>query len=410
MGVEAEANLSRGEASDRLSARRTTQRAGSEADPLELGHRFAHLEQALQALVEALRTPETAVATPREALASGADERVRAGQSRIRRRVSRAGEETVNGPVPDWLREEAVVEEAAPISTAVGRPTEPRTGADAATAAPGDGIPAYGTPAYGRGEVRLEPLSPDRRQTLHELVARLAEPETPGGAAAYRMLRHDAGERNAALLQTAVAEQSATAVQETATAVAGLAARYQAAGMSDAAQLAAFQDGTALAALRAESETPLTDDQVTAVADLVLRPQRYLPRVELAAVIGQEAAAGAEDEQAVAAALGMPIGFGGQTGVVRGVLAGAQEMNLTPLELARLAEMIEEGVREQVLAELTRRGQRPEQARQLVADLAALPGALVVPQSTGIRPSMQEPGRMAGLPPADGTGDAGHEA
>jgi hypothetical protein len=380
MGVEPSAGLSRGAASDLLAQRRTAQRATTAGDdrlPPELLHRFAHLEQALEALVEALRTPETAVAQQREEWAGGADERVRAGQSRIRRRVSRAGDETVNGPLPEWLREEAAVEDSTPISTAVGTPTEPQTSAGATSAAL----------AYGRGQVRLEPLSPERRQTFDELVSRLAEPETPGGAAAYRMLRHDAGARNAALLQTAVAEQGATAVQETATAVAGLSARYEAAGMSDEAQLTAFQDGTALAALRAETETPLTDDQVTAVADLVLRPQRYLPRAELAAVIGQEAATGAGDEQAVVAALGMPIGFGGQTGVVRGVLAGAQEMNLSPLELARLAEMIEEGVREQVLAELTRRGQRPEQACQLVTDLAALPGALVVPQSTGIRPT-----------------------
>ena len=81
----------------------------------------------------------------------------------------------------------------------------------------------------------------------------------------------------------------------------------------------------------------------------------------------------------------MPIGFGGQTGSVRGVMAGAQAMNLSPADLARLAEMIQDGLRDVVQAELADRGYRTEMVRHFVSDMAALPGAMVVPQSAAVK-------------------------
>ena len=161
--------------------------------------------------------------------------------------------------------------------------------------------------------------------------------------------------------------------------------------MDDAAVLATFQSGEAAAAIRETSATPLSDEQLSAVADMVLLPQRRLTRTELVGVIGQEAAAGAVDEQPVIQAIGMPVGFGGQTGNVRGVMAGVRAMNLSPADLARLSEMIQDGLRDVVQAELADRGYRPEMVRDFVSDMAALPGAMVVPQSTAIKPTAVDP-------------------
>ncbi|MBE2224681.1 MAG: hypothetical protein IAF02_24285, partial [Anaerolineae bacterium] len=158
-------------------------------------------------------------------------------------------------------------------------------------------------------------------------------------------------------------------------------------GLSDAEQLAAFQGGEANATLRATLDTPLLDEQLSAVADMILLPQRRLTRPELAVVIGQEAAAGATSEQAVVEALGMPVGFGGQTGNVRGVLAGARTMQLSPADLARLAEMIQDGLRETVQQELVGRGYQTAQVSSFISDMAALPAAMIVPQSTAVDPT-----------------------
>jgi hypothetical protein len=124
---------------------------------------------------------------------------------------------------------------------------------------------------------------------------------------------------------------------------------------------------------------------------MVLLPQRRLTRTELVTVIGQEAAAGATSEQAIAQAIGMPIGFGGQTGNVRGVMAGARAMNLSPTDLARLSEMIQDGLRGAAQAELADRGYRMEMVRNFVNDMGALPGAMVVPQSTAVVPTASGP-------------------
>ena len=59
-------------------------------------------------------------------------------------------------------------------------------------------------------------------------------------------------------------------------------------------------------------------------------------------------------------------------------------MNLSPAELARLAEMIQDGLRDVVGAELADRGYRPEIVRDFVSDMAALPAAMIVPQTTAV--------------------------
>lgn len=59
--------------------------------------------------------------------------------------------------------------------------------------------------------------------------------------------------------------------------------------------------------------------------------------------------------------------------------------------------MIQDGLRDRVQAELANRRLSPEMVRNFVSDVAALPGVLVVPQSTAVNPTASEPtARRAG--------------
>lgn len=278
----------------------------------------------------------------------------------------------VNGPIPEWLQDDP--------------PLEPPPGMV------GDFIP-MGEPEYiddGRSPatvsapaIRLAPHSEARQQQFQAIVARLSAPDTPAGKAAQQTLLFQAGPQNSALLSSAVNQHTAEAVQQAVTAAAAQLAAYRAEGLNDAEILSAFQGGAALEVIREQSNTPLSDPQLTAVADMVLLPQRRLTRGELAQAIGEAAAANqSATEQDVAAAIGSPVGFAGQTGTIRGVLAGARELRLSPADLARLVEMIQAGLQAKAQAELTSSGYRPELVREFIGDLAALPGSLVVPQTT----------------------------
>jgi hypothetical protein len=370
LGIDAPDPVTRGEASDLISQARNrpqeaggrSSAAGGRAAASDSPVHFARLEQAIHALTQALTNPEAAVSAHRQP------------------------EETEDDPLPDWLRQpgdvaenENRVQDVNVISVA---PDLDRDGQEDKYE-----IPDPGT----AGSIRLEPYQPSRRQMIHDTVARLAEPHSLAGQAAHRTLTTYAGPRNAGLLQEAVGQHTAAAVQEAAAATADVIARYREQGMGDADQLAAFQSGEAAAALRESLDTPLSDEQLAAVADMVMLPQRRLTRTELVAVIGEEVAAGASSERAVADALAMPIGFGGQTGNVRGVMAGARTMALTPAELARLAEMIQDGLRDEAQAELVGRGYQPGQVGAFVTDMAALPAAMVLPQTTSMAPKTGGP-------------------
>lgn len=391
--------LTRGQASDLIGQARQIQRSQAEtaangaangqsprgrslAPNDALANRFASLEQALTNLTEALANPE--------------------GNGRVGNGwADEPADASVNGTVPDWLRE--TDEPSSPNAAAqdVGLVNDDDADADVVqnvnivSAAPDldrDGREdKYETmDIASAGTIRLEPYEASRGQVINDALAHLADPHSLAGQAAQRTLVTYIGENNARLIQGAVGQHTATAVQEAAEATANLVTQYRTQGMDDAAVLAAFQSGEAAAAIREataaqDSPTPLTDAQLSAVADMVLLPQRRLTRTELVGVIGRETAAGAADEQSVIQALGMPIGFGGQTGNVRGVMAGARAMNLSPTDLARLAEMIQDGLRDVVQAELADRGYRPEMVRHFVSDMAALPGAMVVPQSAAVK-------------------------
>jgi hypothetical protein len=357
-----------------------------------------------EALANYFTNLERAITNLTEALTTGEEIGRRAGQS----------DETINGPIPDWLQEDG----GASGRDTVRRSTDPGTdknevqNVNIVSAAPDPSASSTLLSRSGQvldrdgredkyesaepepaptGTVRLEPYQESRRQVIDDTLGRLEDPQSPAGQAAYKTLQVYAGQRNTNLIQQAVDQHTAAAVQEATTATAELAAGYRARGMDDAAVLAAFQSGEATAAVREnlaaqDLEAPLSDEQLGAVADMVLLPQRRFTRSELATIIGREVAAGAESEQAVVDAIGSPVGFGGQTGNIRGVMAGARAMTLLPAEMARLADMIQDGLRDAVQAELAGRGYRPEVVQDFVSDLAALPGAVVVPQTTASRP------------------------
>jgi hypothetical protein len=274
-----------------------------------LASRFASLEQALATLTEALTNPD--------------------GTGRIANgRPGEQPDESANGPIPDWLREEEESDAGAqdvrivsadPDADDDGVADEDEVqNVNIVSAAPDldrDGREdkyetAETAPA---GTVRLEPYQESRRQVVHDTLARLEDPHSLAGQAAHKTLVVYTGERNAGLIQTAVNQHTATTVQTVTTATADLVAQYRDQGMDDAAVLAAFQRGEAAAAIREAIATPLSDEQLSAVADMVLLPQRRLTRTELVTVIGREAAAGATTEQTVIQAIGMPTGFGGQS-------------------------------------------------------------------------------------------------
>ncbi|MFZ1398903.1 MAG: hypothetical protein WAS33_18505, partial [Candidatus Promineifilaceae bacterium] len=397
MGVEPEAysrdGLTRGQASDRINQARQAQpprratavstssgagsrqlsRAAQEVPNQAWTNRFANLEQALASLIAALTQP--------------------AGSGRPVAAPSNLNP-AVNGPIPEWLREvgEPSPDTAVQVIPLAEEEIQPG-------AANGSDHPR--SRLENKPAIRLEPQQPERAQVIHNTLAQLAEPQSVAGQAAQRTLVHYTGTHNAQVIQAAVEQHSVAAVQDAASATADLVSQYRRQGMADADVLAAFQSGAAATAIRAataaqDSATPLTDAQLSAVADMVLLPQRRLTRPELASVIGQEAAAGAVDEQPILHAFGMgptvvPSGFGGQTGNVRGVMAGVRAMNLSPADLTRLAEMIQEGLRDVVQTELADRGYRPEMVGQFVSDLAALPGTMVVPQSTAMKMTAAKP-------------------
>ena len=381
LGVGAVGNLTRGQASELINRqRRVTESTGGNVNDREPNpdwlHRMAGLEQAIVHLTYAL--------TNAESFAPAAA-----------RHVDEAPGEMINGPLPDWLLggddnaggadaaqdgSNTVID--AEASSALLR--HPRKELDQ------DSRNTTSIPPTTTGTVRLEPYHDARRRTIHDTLARLEDPHSPAGQAAMRTLVTFTGQQNAAHIQEAVGQHSAEVVQAATSATADLVTRYRTQGLSDADVLATFQSGEAATSIRETEETPLSDDQLAAVADMVLLPQRRLTRTELVTIIGRQVAAGSGSEQAVVQAIGSPVGFGGQTGNVRGVMTGARSMTLSPDDLTRLAALIGDGLREQAQDELVGRGYRPEQVREFVSDVAALPGTMVVPQTTAVRPQQDD--------------------
>lgn len=225
---------------------------------------------------------------------------------------------------------------------------------------------------------------------LAQTVARLVSDNETLRQAAHGLIARFTGTENADLVATASQQHGAEAVQAAIATIGDLVDHYRSRGRDNAGVLTTFQSGEGIEAVRERLETPLSDDQIKAVTDMLLLPRRQLSRRELARAIGKVAADpdADADEQAVATRLSLPVGFGSQTGSVRGVLTGAREMGLTAAEMGRLAQMIQDGLREAVLTELTARNQPEATARSFISDLSALPEAMVVPQSVRVTPPL----------------------
>ncbi|NLF65311.1 MAG: type IV secretion system protein, partial [Chloroflexi bacterium] len=337
-----------------------TPRTATVAAP-QLGEQFAALHAALAALTAALSSPD--------------------GLQRSARGPE-AGPAVVRGGPEQGSGQRAAPSSARPPAPAVQDVRLVERGLDLDHDGREDKYETSGAQPAGRGVVSLQLPDPGREAATSGLIGRLADGASPAGHAAYQALVTHAGPHNAGLLRQAVSAHGADAVQAAAEATAAMVAEYRRQGLGDAEILTAFQSGDAATVLRSTVDTPLADAELSAVADLVLLPERRLTRAQLASVIGAQVAAGSPTVEGVQAAIGSPVHFGGQTGNIRGVIAGAQALQLAPEELARLAEQIAAGLREAVQAELLQAGHRPEVVHPFVSSLAALPAAVTVPQTT----------------------------
>ena len=230
--------------------------------------------------------------------------------------------------------------------------------------------------------IQFEPQTPQRTAQIQTLLRDLAQPNSLGAQQARQTLTTFAGDTNTATLSQAVGQHSAETVTAASEGIEALVERYRGQGVIDADILTAFQSGEATTALRAQIPTPLNGTQLAAVADMVLLPQRQVSRSELVLAIQSQTAEETPSAQGIAQTLGSPVGFGGQTGTVRGVLAGSQAFNLSPAEIQQIAHLIQQGLREQAVAILQARGQSEAAASTFVADVAALPEAITLPQTT----------------------------
>ena len=230
--------------------------------------------------------------------------------------------------------------------------------------------------------VHLETTQPQRIAVVNDTVQQLASEDPLQAQAAHETVAQYAGDENAGRLATAVQRHSAEAVQTVVAETAYLVDQYRRDGLGSSQILDAFQSGQATTDLRTTLDSPLSDEELSAVADVTLQPRRRVGRVNLVTTIAEQAHDADADEQSVAASLGSPVGFGGQTGNVRGVLAGARALQLSSAEMSQLAELIGQGQRDAALASLTQHGIPVTQAQLLVADIAALPNAITLPQTT----------------------------
>jgi len=171
-----------------------------------------------------------------------------------------------------------------------------------------------------------------------------------------------------------------TATQATADVVAG----YQTEGVDGAAILTAFQSGPGFDAVRnqIEGDTPLTDGQLTAVADMVLMPRRDVVPTQLDQTIAEVVGSGGTDREA-AATMGVASHFGQATGAIRGTIQGAQEMGLSQAETTQLLADLRQGLIADVGSTLAATGASATTINHFISDASMLPTEkFQIPQST----------------------------
>ena len=217
---------------------------------------------------------------------------------------------------------------------------------------------------------------------VNAAIQQLGSNEPIQSAAAHTAFARVAGTRNADVLSDSITQHSAATVQMAVTATANLVDQYRRQQLNSAQILTLFQSGQGTADLRAAQETPLSDSQLGVVADITLLPRRKVHRADLVGAIAAQASHPNSNATSIAMSLGSPVGFGSQTGAVRGVLAGARRLQLSAAEMTQLANLIGQGLRQQALDNLTQHGLSQTQARELVSDIVTLPDAITLPQTT----------------------------
>ena len=225
-----------------------------------------------------------------------------------------------------------------------------------------------------QGQTTLQPQSEQWRASLAQTIGNLADPTSMAGQHSHQNLVAYTGQQNADTMQQAVTQHGGKAVQAATEATADVVAGYQSAGMDGAAIVSAFQKGDGYGQVRSriEGDTPLSDSQLTAVADMVMLPRSEVSPAQLDQTIAATVGGGGSDRD-VAAALGVPSHFGNHTGAIRGTIQGAQEMGLSQAETAQVLTALREGLAAEVRHRLADTGATPTTINTFISDASMLP-------------------------------------
>ncbi len=235
--------------------------------------------------------------------------------------------------------------------------------------------------------IQINTPTDTQQTTLMQAIAGLEDPNSAVGLSIQQLLTNVAGPDNAHTIATAVAEHSVNDVQTAINATMQVISQAQAEGQTPEAILNTFQSGDALTAVRetaATAGTPLTlsNNQLHALADTTLLPQRQLDVSGLLAAMQATIQAGGGNDRALADHLNAPTHFGPLTGTIRTVMTGMEQMQLSATDAARIATQIQSGQGTQTRQELVGRGHAPAQVDRFINSVSSLPPTIAVPQTT----------------------------
>ena len=224
------------------------------------------------------------------------------------------------------------------------------------------------------GQTLLQDQSEARTASLIQTVGTLDDPASFTGQQSQQLLSAYIGPQNTEALTQATHQHGPEAVQTATQATADVVADYQTEGMDGAAILTAFQSGAGFDAVRnqIEGDTPLSDGQLTAVADMVLMPRRDVVPAQLDKTIAEMVGSGGTDREA-AAKMGVVPHFGQATGAIRGTIQGAQEMGLSQVETTQLLADLRQGLVADVQSALAATGASATTINHFISDASMLP-------------------------------------
>jgi hypothetical protein len=235
--------------------------------------------------------------------------------------------------------------------------------------------------------IQINTPTESQQTTLMQAIAGLENPNSAAGLSVQQLLTNVAGSENAHTIATAVAEHSVSHVQTATNATMQVISQAQADGQTPETILSAFQSGDALTAIRetaAAAGTPLalSNNQLHALADTTLLPQRQLDVSGLLSAMQTTIQGGGGDDRALADHLNAPTHFGPLTGTIRTVMTGMGQMQLSAADAARISAQIQSGQGTQTRQELIGRGHAPAQVDRFIHSVASLPPTIAIPQST----------------------------